>query len=124
MQSVWNFVLRGLSGLGFCIRWTTIEANHVGLPMKRARWFCYAARANVDRIVPALADPLPVGVGLEQHLRARESECPPPHGWLSADGVAGGRLALCGLSVVPMQAFLAARLLSSTRYPADSLESV
>jgi site-specific DNA-cytosine methylase len=42
MPKVWKHVFAELQHLGFRIRWATVEASHVGLPMRRARWFCLA----------------------------------------------------------------------------------
>ena len=112
MPLVYSPIFAGLQSRGFVCAWVSVSAQHVGLPMKRKRWFFYAVRHN--RLPFSLADPLPED-GLEGHLFTDVSGRPAPELWMTTDSGRNvcTRLSLIGRTVIPMQAFLAARLLTS-----------
>ncbi len=116
MPSTWGYLVRNFQERGFSVRWVTVEANQVGIPMRRARWFCFAER-GVD--LHSWVDPLDASSQVERDLWFDVSLKPHPRDWLARGSEAGAsaRLRMCGLSVVPMQAHLAARLLSSKVFP-------
>ncbi len=114
MPHVWQPLLQSLHTMGFGVSWTTVQARHVGIPCRRARWFCLAVRRGWEGGL--VADPLDATRALEDWLWPTCSK-PPPHEFMVTDRGASERLRLCGLSVVPMQAFLAARVLSSDPFP-------
>jgi site-specific DNA-cytosine methylase len=116
MPCTWEYILKNFHERGFSARWVTVEANQVGIPMRRARWFCFAARVADLR---PWVDPLGANFQLERDLWVHASQRPQPRNWLVRlyEPNVAARLRMCGLAVVPMQAHLAARLLSSDMFP-------
>ena len=116
LPEVWGYILRNSMARGFTVRWVTVEASHVGIPMRRARWFCLAIRGESRR---PWVDELPVDLKLEPHVWGPRTQIPDARDWMVTGDEPGctQRLSMCGNAVVPIQAFLAARLLASaTRF--------
>ena len=128
---VWRRLLRELDARGFLTRWVSLSAESAGSPQRRRRWFALATRGA--QFGGGIADPVgclgvsagcPGGDGDAQLAAfvanrgvAFNSGRPPVTNWMlpirDYARSARARLRLLGNAVVPMQAYLAARVLSS-----------
>jgi hypothetical protein len=128
-QRVWKRMLSELAERKFVIRWIEVAAKHVGSPQTRRRWFALAIRGS-PFTEEGFADILPAHFG-GFTWQALNLKCyggfsgvnfnppgrPPPARWLCASGIdlngVEARLRILGHAVVPLQAFLAARVVST-----------
>ena len=125
MREFWEAVFRELSGLGFQIEWASLSATHVGSPQRRRRIFLLARRDSAAAVPPAPALPRgPSGVSTDALLPLLlrhqglnfNSGRPPPNEWMMSRVEYQRnrhRLHMLGNAVIPLQAYLAARILSS-----------
>ena len=125
MTVFWKAVLCELLKLGFVTTWVSLSATHIGSPQRRRRVFMLARRG------PGLETPIgpalprrASGVSADARL---PSVChqkgiafnfgrPPPSQWMVTHDVYmqnRHRLKMLGNAVIPLQAHLAARILST-----------
>ena len=115
MPQVWFTAFQELVRRGFAIRWVTLAASQIGSPQKRLRWFMYGVRGSFKYI--SFADPLtqellPVDLTVEAFNPPGR---PPLLEWLTSVPYRACRahLRMRGNAVIPLQAFTAARMLTS-----------
>jgi hypothetical protein len=114
---------------GFVTRWIEVAAKHVGCPQTRRRWFALAIRGSPfseEGFADIIPEGLRLAAGQTMNLNFYDGISganfnppgrPPPERWHS-DGdmhrdAVEARLRMLGNAVVPLQAFLAARALST-----------
>lgn len=116
LPGVWQPLLDALGSRGFAVKWCVVEAAHVGAPQCRPRWFALARRGHAS--LRLSAGPLPDGripdFAMRSGLRFNGGR-PHPSAWLLPREDwprVAARLNMLGNAVVPLQAALAAKLLS------------
>ncbi len=124
LERVWRPVFEALWARSFQLRWATLDGENVGVRQRRRRFFLLGCRGSYARRGGPFDDALD-GPDMAS-LLARETDDafnppgrPPMENWLSARGhVDGTRLQMLGDAVIPLQAFLAARLLARPEWHA------
>jgi len=110
-----------LAKLGFQIAWISLSAHHVGSPQRRRRMFLLAKRGSALAVPFGPALPRgPSGVLVDARLPFLQKNKglrfnagrPPKSEWMTSEWEPE-RLRMLGNAVVPLQANLAARILSS-----------
>jgi len=129
LPQVWKVVLDAFLERGFSVRWVSLPATAVGCPQERRRWFLLAKRGAAG--LHSFATPLPLNMMDAPGVSAGRPRVRQPAGssglqFNSGRPAPGGslaarreyrdlreRLCMLGNAVVPQQARLAARLLST-----------
>lgn len=116
LPGVWQSLLDALGSRSFAVKWCVVEAAHVGAPQCRPRWFALARRGLASLRLSAC--PFPDGripdFAMHSGLRFNGGR-PHPSLWLLPKEDwprVAARLNMLGNAVVPLQAALAAKLLS------------
>ena len=106
-----------LAQAGFRCSWVSVGAVHVGCPQRRKRWFLLATRGHMLHQLFAT----PPDDSLQEHIAQNSGLAfnggrPPPTEWMMPRAEhkhVKARLTQLGNAVIPLQAIVAARLLSS-----------
>ena len=121
MTDFWHALMGELAKLGFQIAWISLSAHHVGSPQRRRRVFLLAKRGSALAVPFGPALPRgPSGVFADAQLPFLQKNKglrfnagrPPKSDWMTSKWERN-RLRMLGNAVVPLQANLAARILSS-----------
>ncbi len=114
MPGVWRPLFDALAVRGFALRWCTVSASNAGAPQRRARWFALAQRGGgVGQRTDALPDVFLPPLAGQSGVNFNGGR-PPPGRWLlprEEHPQVSERLNMLGNAVVPLQAYLATRLL-------------
>ena len=117
MEPVWREILTTLAERKFRATWARISASNVGCFMTRSRWFLLAIRTGAPTI-----DFPRITLQDLAFMRATPwnkywDAAPSPKKWMLPkhcyDSKCAARLCMCGSTVVPVQAEVAMRILSS-----------
>ena len=106
-----------LAQAGFRCSWVSVGAVHVGCPQRRKRWFLLATRGHMLHQLFAT----PPDDSLQEHIAQNSGLAfsggrPTPMEWMMPRAEhkhVKARLTQLGNAVIPLQAIVAARLLSS-----------